>query len=515
MAHRNRREFLADVGRGMLVASVGPALAADLGLAPAYAAEDPGRLTFGEREPLVALLQQTPADRLLPLVVDKIRAGTELSSLVAAAALANARTFGGQDYDGYHAFMALVPAYHMAAELPADKRALPVLKVLYRNTHRIQDVGGQQHEVLHPVNSMALSGDRPGGELLRDATRHADMDAAEQTFAAIARGPVGEAFHHLQFSVEDEVDVHRVVLAWRAWAVLDLTGREQAHTLLRQSVRYCVEAEKGLRKRGREPEVRTVLPRLLDQYRLVGRPLGKREADDAWIEHLAQTIYSGTRAQAGEAAAAALAEGMSPEAVGEAISLAANRLVLCDPGRPKAQASPGKPEGSVHGASVGVHASDSANAWRNIARVSDARNTAASLIVGAFHTAGQTSGQTSQPRPFPDDLEKVRATDAAALLRDAEAAIRDKDQARACALVQRYGSLGHPARPVFDLLLRYAVSEDGALHAEKYYRTVSEEFAATRPAFRWRHLVALARVTTSEYGFPAPGYAQACELLKV
>ena len=31
----DRREFLADVGRGMLVASVGPALALDMGLASA------------------------------------------------------------------------------------------------------------------------------------------------------------------------------------------------------------------------------------------------------------------------------------------------------------------------------------------------------------------------------------------------------------------------------------------------------------------------------------------------
>ncbi len=41
------------------------------------------------------------------------------------------------------------------------------------------------------------------------------------------------------------------------------------------------------------------------------------------------------------------------------------------------------------------------------------------------------------------------------------------------------------------------------------------EFAVARPAFRWRHLVALARVTASEYGFPAPGYGEACELLGV
>ena len=68
---------------------------------------------------------------------------------------------------------------------------------------------------------------------------------------------------------------------------------------------------------------------------------------------------------------------------------------------------------------------------------------------------------------------------------------------------------------MFDVMLRYATSEDGALHAEKYYRTVSDEFAVTRPAFRWRQLIALARVTASEYGQPALGFAEACELLRI
>jgi hypothetical protein len=98
MSRYHRREFLADVGRGMLVAGVGSALAQDLGLAPAaLAAGSDGRLTFGPMEPLVSLMQETPADRLLPAVVDRINAGTDLRHLVAAAALANARTFGGQD----------------------------------------------------------------------------------------------------------------------------------------------------------------------------------------------------------------------------------------------------------------------------------------------------------------------------------------------------------------------------------------------------------------------------------
>jgi hypothetical protein len=509
MMHRNRREFLADVGRGMMIASVGPALAADMGLASAAAFDGPDALSFGDREPLVALMQETPADKLLPLLVDKLKAGTELRELVACAALANARTFGGQDYTGYHSFMALAPSFHMARELPAERRPLPVLKVLYRNSNRIQQCGGRKKEVLHPVTPATLPPDRNGGEVLREATRKRNKDVAEGIFAALAKGPVGEAYNHLQYSIQDEADVHRVVLAWRAWATLDLTGKEHAHTLLRQSVRYCIDENGG------DSQLRSTLPRLFDQYKLAGKAPGNREADNAWVERLAMVVYAGNHAEAAEAVAAALAEGIAPEAVGEAISLAANRLVLCDPGRTKEQVQPGKPLGSVHGASVGVHASDSANAWRNIARVTDVRNTYASLIVGAYHTAGQNGGQTKQPQPLPEHLEKVTARDADALLRELEAAIKEKDQFRAAAVVQRCGEMGHPERPVFDLLLRYAVSEDGALHAEKYYRTVTEEFLATRQAFRWRHLVALARVTVSEYGFPAAGYAEACRLLKV
>jgi hypothetical protein len=194
------------------------------------------------------------------------------------------------------------------------------------------------------------------------------------------------------------------------------------------------------------------------------------------------------------------------------MALAATRLVLGDKGLPRAL--PGKPVGSVHGASVGVHASDSANAWRRIAGVTGARNTFASLIAGAYHTAGQTGNEMPRPYPLDEDVEKVTGKDAEVLLKALDEAIRAREQPRACAIVHRYGELGHDARGVFAVLRKYAVSEDGALHAEKYYRTVSDEFARTRASLRWRHLVALARVTASQYGNPAPGLAEARKALK-
>src|SRR5437867_9762922 len=257
---RTRREFLAEVGRGMLVATVGYELASELGLAATLGEET--ALSFGPLEPLVCLMQETPVNRLLPTLVERLRAGTELGRLVAAAALANARTFGGEDYVGFHTMMALAPALHMAQELPAELQPLPVFKVLYRNTNRIQEKGGRKEEVLHPVKPATLPEGRPGGDVLREAVHRKDVTEAERTFAALAQISADDALNHLLYAVQENTEVHRVVLPYRAWDLLELIGKEQAHTLLRQSVRYCVRAE-SWQNTSSVAEPRTLLPKML------------------------------------------------------------------------------------------------------------------------------------------------------------------------------------------------------------------------------------------------------------
>jgi hypothetical protein len=517
MNNRTRREFLAEVGRGMLVASVGYGTAVELGLFPARVAEGSERISFGSLEPLASLMQETPPDRLLPLLAERLRGGASLRELVAAGALANARLFGGEDYVGFHTMMALAPAYHMSQELPSSEQPLPVFKVLYRNAARMQERGGA--ETLTPVQSRPLPEGRRGAEVLREAVREKNAARAEETFATLAGQSPEDAFNDLLYTVQDTTEVHRVVLPYRAWDLLQIIGREQAHTLLRQSVRYCLKSENS----NTNPVYngsRTLLPKLLEEHRLLSRSPGDRAADDGWVEGLARTIFGSSCEDAAGAVAAALAEGFRPEAVGEAISIAANQLVLRDAGRTAREVQPNKPQGSVHGDSIGVHACDSANAWRNMARASNDRNKFASLILGGYQVALDRVNRGGdflnwQPHPLTAELEEVKAAEGATLIKEAEAAIRENRQARAAAIAHRYGEQGHPARPMFDLLLKYAVSEDGALHAEKYYRTASEEFAATRPTFRWRQVVALARVTASEYGRPAPGYEDSRKLLKV
>src|SRR5947209_4018850 len=289
-APRTRREFLAEVGRGMLVAAVGYEMAGELGLASTLTEETADKLTFGSLEPLVCLMQETPVNRLLPTLVEQLRSGTDLRRLTAAAALANARTFGGEDYVGFHTMMALAPAFHMAQELPKEMQPLPVFKVLYRNTNRIQEHGGRKGEVLHAVEAKNLESGA-NGEILRQAVRSKDVNKAEELFAAISRDSAEDAFNQLLFAVQDNTEVHRVVLPYRAWDLLGMIGKEQAHTLLRQSVRYCVKSERDWNHTAEIDRPRTVLPQMLDQYKLVGRALGTRQPDDSWVDQFSKTIF--------------------------------------------------------------------------------------------------------------------------------------------------------------------------------------------------------------------------------
>src|SRR5206468_2162399 len=237
-------------------------------------------LHFRKLEPLVAHLQATPTDKLMPVLVGKLKEGTELRTLVAAGALANAREFGGKHYEGYHTFMALAPAYEMSKELPDAQKPLPVLKVLYRNATHIQAKGGRKNEVLHPVKPTPVPSGKIAGEALQELTRKNDPATAEGIFATVAQDGAEDAFNHVMYCVEDDVNVHRVVLAWRAWAMLDFTGKEHAHTLLRQTILFCCNENRA----GRPVAIQTLLPKLLDQYKLVGKSFGTREPDDAWVE---------------------------------------------------------------------------------------------------------------------------------------------------------------------------------------------------------------------------------------
>ena len=81
----------------MLVGAVGVAGVGQLTFTDnLFGAEWDDRLKFGGLEPLVDLMQNTPPEKLLPELVARMKNGLDLKTMTSAAALANARRFGGE-----------------------------------------------------------------------------------------------------------------------------------------------------------------------------------------------------------------------------------------------------------------------------------------------------------------------------------------------------------------------------------------------------------------------------------
>src|SRR5262245_47365461 len=237
VSQSHRREFLQEVSGGMLAVLVGSGLAAELGLAAEDHTDSQARPPAGLAR-LSRLIQQTPTIDLLPALRSELKNGASLKELIAAGALANARAFGGQDYNGYHSFMALCPSYAMAMALPERERPLPILKVLYRTSTHIHGAHCANEDRLDKVETVKLDAKASPREQLLEATRARKLAQAEQIFASMP-GTAEQTYDEIQPLIQDDLNVHRVVLAWRAWEVLDFVGKEHARDMLRQTVRFC------------------------------------------------------------------------------------------------------------------------------------------------------------------------------------------------------------------------------------------------------------------------------------
>src|SRR5262249_22504863 len=149
----------------------------------------------------------------------------------------------------------------------------------YRNTNRIQEHGGRKNEVLHSIEKIELTGQQAWGEKIRENVHQKQTAQAEQTLAALAQHSPEEAFNSVLFAVHDHTEAHRVVMPYRAWDLLGLIGKEQAANILRQSIHYCVKAE-DWSQNARDTEPATLLPKLLDEHKLLSRLPGDRQPDD-------------------------------------------------------------------------------------------------------------------------------------------------------------------------------------------------------------------------------------------
>jgi len=92
---------------------------------------------------------------------------------------------------------------------------------------------------------------------------------------------------------------------------------------------------------------------------------------------------------------------------------------------------------------------------------------------------------------------------------------RSSDEVKhVAALAQQYADLGYMPDPLIETLARIACRDNFTeMHALKHHQATYEEFHATRPSLRWRHLVAAVQAAAISHGRIQDVYEHAAEVM--
>ncbi len=472
-------------------------------------------------EPLVQFVEETTPDRIVAATHDKLAAGTSVKEMLLASALAVVRSSDlppGHHGGPLHPLAGLHAVRHIAARLPGEYAMLPVIQnVAVANKH---------------IHSPAM-----GPFILAEAKPVSEKDSVEATLAAfraaVGRGVYNACDHYFLYLLErlspmqvlehllqvaipkNQLDDHYFLFPVFTWRALEYLGWEYARFIGRAPVRYIT--------RPSDPTSLEEVDRLIDKHGLLERELRVKTGDDetAAVTALANEIGRCSKfTEVPEMVAQALGDGLSLEGVGEGLSVGGSTLFL--------RSQTGNP--------MDVHINTGANTRRYLLRQPELslRTKLQALLV--WHTgpevrmAQRMLAPDIQPEPERVAALPVRTQDE--LLGEIAGLIgslpvgerlpaaglatwRSTDEVKqAAALAQQYANREYAPEALITLLGKIACRDNFTeMHALKHHQATYEEFHATRPSLRWRHLVAAVQAAAISHGRIQDIYEHAAEVM--
>jgi hypothetical protein len=459
-------------------------------------------------EPLVQLVEETPPERIVARAHDLLVGGTGFRDMLLASALAVVRSSDlppGHHGGPLHPLAGLHAVRHVAARLPGEYAMLPVIQhVAVANKH---------------IHSPAM-----GPFILADARPVSENDSVEATVKAfrqaVSRGVYNACDHYFLYLQErlspmqmlehvlevgipkNQLDDHYFLFPVFTWRALEYFGWEYARYIGRAPVRYVT--------RPTAPTSLEEVNALIDKHELLERDLRMETGED---ETTAVTALADAIGRVDDFAeipamlARALSDGLSLQGAGEGLSVGGSTLFL--------RSQTGNP--------MDVHINTGANTRRYLLRQRELSRRIRLQALLVWNTgpevrmAQRMLAPEVQPEPARVAALPFRTQDE--LLREIEILIerlpvgerlpagnlaswRSTDEVKqAAALAQQYADRGYSPEPLITMLGKIACRDNFTeLHAFKHHQATYEEFHATRPSLRWRHLVAAVQAAAISHG---------------
>jgi hypothetical protein len=471
-------------------------------------------------EPLVRFIEETPRDEILDRTLEKLRSGVPTETMLTASALAVTRSSDlppGHHGGPLHPLAGLYAISKLVGRLQGEQRFLPVLQhVALANKHIHDPVTG-------PYRLLEFAPLDAGGV---EATKAAFLTAAN-------RGESNKADHLFQWLwthvppiealdllltvaiPKNVLDDHYFIFPGFTWRALETIGQEYLPILMRPAVRYAA----------RFPSQRAVpeIDALIEEHQLLKRVLRQRSGEDETevIGRIGETIgRCDVYTEIPVLLAKALADGLSLEGAGEALSIGATGLFLR----------------SLTGNPMDVHLHTSANLRRYLLRLDglSLRNRLLTLLLWHSGPEVKSTQYRMEPAPQPDPaaVAALPARTQEDLLEAITQSIYHQpptdwstvtnlgkmravpEVKETVNLAQQYVEAGYDAEALMRRLGEIVCHDSFTeMHAFKHHQAIVEEFYTTREPWRWMHLVSGAQAAAISFGKNMEIYEEALDLL--
>jgi hypothetical protein len=489
----------------------------------------PKRIQYSDAiEPLVQFIEDTPPGEIVDRALDKLRAGVPTQTMLTASALAVTRSTEmppGHHGGPLHPLAGLYAIAKTVERLQGEERFVPVLQhVALTNKHI-------NHPAMGPYSLLEFEPEDAGGveatkAAFLAAVNRGEWNKADHLFLWLwDHAPRIEAFD-LLLSVaipKNFNDDHYFMFPGTVWRALESGVLDKADlpVFMRPVVRFVTRSP--VAPNNPMPSPLPAIEALIEEHQLMKRILRQRSGEDemAAIGELGEAIGAvDVFADIPKLMAKALADGLSLEGAGEALSIGAAGLFLR----------------SLGGNPMDVHLHTSVNLRRFLLRLDGISLKNKLMLLLTWQSGPEIRSTATRMEPYPQpDMAAVAALPARTQeeLLDAIrhsiynqpptdwSTVTNLGMMRAVPevketvnLATQYMKCGYDPQAFITRLAEIVCHDNFTeMHAFKHHQSIVEEFHATREPWRWMHLVCGAQAAAISFGKNMTVYEEALELL--
>lgn len=306
---------------------------------PALSAADVASVTpLGlDIEPFVRLIEDSPREKLIELITDKVRQGTSYQQLLTGLMLAGVRSIRPRPVGFEFHCVLVVNSAHLASLASSDRdRWLPLFWAV-DNFKQSQATKRNKKDSwkMPALDDSRLPSATTARQRFTEAMDNWDVEAADIAAAALARNSSAAEVYELfwRYGARDFRDIgHKAIYAANSWRTLQTIGWRHAEPIVRSLAYALLDHGTGDNPAKRDDEADRPGRENLKRLTKI-RPNWQegKHAPELAREFLA-SLRKDSPAEASEQAVALLNSGVHPDSLWDGLFLQAGELLMRQPG---------------------------------------------------------------------------------------------------------------------------------------------------------------------------------------